>query len=452
MSAAPRRELPEAEEHWLLGSAGALAAAPHRFPAEIGRRHGGLARFRVLHKRFVAVTDPLLVEQILVARPENYRRSYHYDNMQAVIGCGLLSTDGEDWQQRRRLIAPLFRNECLRRVAAVAASAAMSRVEHWETLRRRNETVPIVAEMRHLTMSVIGQALLSTELTADEALRFSQAVQDALHLLRRRNTGVWNAPLWLPTPHNRRLRQTRDILDRFLRARLAARGPDGDGEPNDLAQALASIRNPEDGAPLPRQALLDELKTLFVAGFETTSAALAWTLHLLARHPEVAAAWHAEIDDVLRDELPTWEHLKRLTWTDQIIHEALRRYPPVYNLVRTCVNDDELGGYAIPRGSLMLASVYGIQRSPEWWPDPLAFRPERFAPGTDWPRQAFLPFGAGKHTCIGLAFSLIEMKAALAVIGRRYRLESGDDRPVEECAEITLCPAREIFLRLVPRP
>lgn len=451
MKTAQSRAVPIVGRRSPLGSARAFAAAPHRFPAEIGHRNGGLACFRVLHKRLLAVTDPALVEQVLVTRQERYQRSFHYDNMQLVLGKGLLSTDGDEWQARRKSIAPLFRAERLRRVAEAGASAALACVARWETARRRGETVPLVAHMRRLTMAVIQQVLLGSELSDAAALRFSEAVQESMRLVRRRNTSIWNPPPWMPTPHNRRLHETRRILETYLREYCERCARTADAGSESLLQAIGMLQDSQAGGPPGPRVLLDEIKTLFTAGYETTSAALAWTLYLLARHPEVAEAWHAELDRVVQGGVPGWDQLHRLSWTNQVICEALRCYPPIYNMGRICVCDDDLGGYRIERGTVLLLSIYGVHHDDAWWPEPAAFRPERFADGAAWPRQAFLPFGAGKHLCVGAAFAMIEMKAVLAVIGSRYRVELVDDDPVEERADITLNPAREIPIRVVPR-
>ena len=441
--------IPHADGHWLWGSARDMARMPHRFPAELAWRHGGLARFRILHRRFVAVAHPDYAAHILVARHERYARSFQYRNQQVVVGKGLLSTDGDGWLKRRRQALPAFRTESLQRIVPAAAQATGALLARWEQERHRSRPVPVVAEMRRLAMAVIGRALLSTDLDEAESAQFGQAVVDALTLIRERNTSIVRLPLAFPSRHNRRLHETRAILDRYVERHLAERR--AGLERPDILGALREARDPDTGEALGHQALLDETKTLFVAGFETTATALAWTLYLLARHPEAAARWHAEVDAVLNGAVPAWDDLDRLTWTTQVVNEALRLYPPVYNMARECLEDDLVDGRAIGRGDVALISIYGIHRGDEWWSEPLAFRPERFDASRDRPQQAFLPFGIGKHVCIGARFSMIEMKMVLAMIGQRYRLKLASDREVGETARITLAPAGEIHIELAPR-
>jgi cytochrome P450 len=196
--------------------------------------------------------------------------------------------------------------------------------------------------------------------------------------------------------------------------------------------------------------LIDETKTLFLAGFETTATALTWTLYLLARHPETAAKLSAEVDAVVGGRRPTWDDLSRLSYSALVVHEAMRLYPPVYAIARRCVARNDLGGYAIAEGTPVLISIYGVHRAPVWGPDAGEFRPERFASG-DWPKRAYMPFAAGQHLCIGNDFSMVEMAVTLARIAQRYRLSLADHAPVGENARITLVPDREIFVRLEPR-
>jgi cytochrome P450 len=241
----------------------------------------------------------------------------------------------------------------------------------------------------------------------------------------------------------------RQILDSYIERHLAARSEGFTG--NDILDALMHVRDPDTGEGLSHEALVDETKTLFAAGMDTTATALAWTLYLLASHPEAAARWYEEVDRVVGSSAIEWSHLEKLQWLEQVVNESMRVYPPVYLVPRECIEDDEWDGRKIPRGSLMLISVFGLHRSESLWPQAEAFRPERFDPDRDWPKNAFMPFGMGKHICIGMSFAMTEMKVILAMIAQRYRLEYAESETVREVARITLTPSREVRVRLTPR-
>lgn len=445
MSDAPARVLPRAEEHWLLGSAAAFAAAPHLFPAQAAQRQGGIAGFRVLNKPFAAIADPVHVNEVMVVRHRQYPRSYHYEN--PIVGQGLLSTDGEPWLKRRRQVQPAFRRETLRHLVAVGNEACDRIFAKWDEQRLAGP-IDLTGEMQQLALSIIGHALLSVEVGWSNAERFARAVRDGLRLLRRRNTSIVRFPAWLPTPLNRSLERTRQVLDGYLRPIIAARRPDPEAH-DDILGSLLRVKDPESGDALGDQEILDETKTLFTAGFETTATALTWGLLMLARHPEAMAKLQAEVDTVLAGRAPGWEDLERLPYTSQVVQETLRLYPPVYSLARECVEDDVLGGFTVPKGTVLMLSVLGIHRDARWWPEPEAFKPERFA--GEWPKQAYLPFATGRHLCVGNHFSLTEMAIVLVRITQRYRFAVPDPVPVGMQAQITLVPDRAIAVTLEPR-
>lgn len=445
----PLPPVPEEPGHWLLGSAREIARAPHRFMLETAARHGGIAQFRLLRRPVVVISDPELAQQVLVTRWEHYERGAQNRNLGILGGDGLLSTEGPVWLKRRRQIQPAFRRERFEQLVPVVSDCVRRMLDDWERQRAAGRPVALGAEMLRLAMSAMGRMLLSIEIPRETGDRIGVILRDGLLLLRRRNTSPWPPPLWLPTPSNRRLLQYRQELASFVEEHLRARELSPAPANPDLLNALLDVRDPETGKRLSHEEVADETKTLFLAGFETTATALTWALYLLARHPAEAALLHREVDTVLTGRAPTWNDLPKLPYTAQVLHEAMRLYPPVYAVARRCMADDELGGYRIPQATPVLISIYGVHRAPVWGDDAENFRPARFAPGVEWPKRAYIPFAAGRHLCIGNDFAAVEMTVALAAIAQRYRFTVTET--VGESARITLVPDREIDLRLEPR-
>ncbi len=446
-------EIPHPEGHWLLGSWREIARSPHLFPAELGWKYGGLAQFRILNKRFIAIARPDYAHHILVARAENYVRSYHHRSIEAITGKGLLATEGDHWRMRRRQVQPGFHQDMLKHLVDPIQKSCLTMVAEWEKYCKSGEYFDIVASMQKLTLQVIARSLLSIEIEEREALAFARAVRDSLKLIRQHNTSFLRLPFWFPTPNHRQIQRKQQTLDNFLSAHIHQRQQEGNSGHSDILAVLLQTRDSETGETMSSEALLSEVKTLFVAGFETTATALSWIVYLLASHSEVAAQLYEEVDRVLGVRLPTWEDLSDLPFTQQIIQEALRLYPPVYNLGRQSLQEDEMGGYMIPKGITLLISIYGIHRSREYWEEPEAFRPERFAASAQMTvhRQAYLPFALGQHTCIGNYFATIEMVITLVAIAQRYRLQLPKDFQVEASAQITLVPRTEVPIKLVSR-
>lgn len=443
--------------HWLWGSARKLAAAPHHFIASAPSPFNGLVSIRVAHKRIIAVNDPDIVRHIMVTQHQRYRRSYHYVN--PVLGQGLLSTDGPFWQKRRRQVQPAFRRETMLHLVHMANSTVDKLFAHWDAATLAAQPLDLLTEMQKFALSVNSQALLSLDVSWDAAEKFGLAVSDALKLLRKRNNAAVRFPAWLPTPLNRQLNRTRMILEAhiapIIKARRAQSAPQNDtqqndGQQSDILAALLDARDPETGDALSDREILDETKTLFAAGFETTATALTWAIYLLAHNPAQAAFLYAEVDRVLAGRIPQWEDLPNLPFTANLINEVLRLYPPVYNIARECIADDDINGMGIKKGTVVVMSILGIHRDERWWPEPLAFLPERF--NSSWHKQAYLPFATGRHLCVGNHFALTEMAVALIRLAQRYTVELLDPTPVGMAAQITLVPDRPLPFKLVPRP
>jgi cytochrome P450 len=239
----------------------------------------------------------------------------------------------------------------------------------------------------------------------------------------------------LPLPANRQFKRGLKAVDDIVYGMIEdrRRGP-GDGD--DLLSLLLAVTDADTGEHLTDQELRDEAITLLMAGHETSSGALTWAYYLLGKNPEVRERFHAELDEVLGDRLPTMEDLPRLTFTDAVFSEALRLYPPVWVLARRAQVDYVACGYQIPRNSVLIISPYVLHRDPTWWPEPERFAPQRFiespvdddplaghAKAPDRPKLAYLPFGAGPRQCIGNAFAQMEGVMALATMSRHWQFE-----------------------------
>ena len=438
--------IPVEEGHFVLGSARQLATAPHRFIKDVALRHDGICAFRALHRRMVAVADPELAHELLVTKWQRFTRTQQSLNI-GIISRGLLALSGDEWLERRRLAQTAFTKGVLGGVAQVSADATRSLCASWDAEQRQNGSVDLESGMLRLSMAVIARMLLSSDVTETIADQVGQTLRRGLQLILKRNTAIWSPPMWLPTPGNRALLEVRRELTDFISENLSKHRKDA-GESTDLLTTLKSARDPRTGKALTAEGLLEETKTLFFAGYETASTSLTWALYLIARTPEVARAAQGELDRMLCGRVPSLDDLPALPYIRAILQETMRVYPPVYALPRIAVDDDELGGYPIPRGTVVIASIAGVHAAPVWGEDRDKFRPERFLSG-DWPRRAFMPYGAGRHLCIGSEFANVEMAIVLAMILQRYNLHTST--MVEPKARITQVPDRPIELCLTRR-
>ena len=271
-------------------------------------------------------------------------------------------------------------------------------------------------------MRIVGETLLSTDVSA-AADEIGPALHEVLTQTIDRITQPFLPPDWLPTPANLRFKKARATLDRIVLGVVADRRRTGE-DPGDLLSMLMHAKDEDSGEAMTDQQLRDEAMTIFIAGHETTANALAWTLHLLAQHPEAEAKLRAELA-VLQGLSPTATDLPRLPYLAQVVKESMRLYPPVWVLARAAAEANVIGGYEIPNGSRVFLSPYTLHRHPNFWPEPEAFLPERWAnPDVPAHKAAYLPFSTGGRKCIGDHFAMMEAELVLAVILQRATLRS----------------------------
>jgi cytochrome P450 len=256
----------------------------------------------------------------------------------------------------------------------------------------------------------------------------------------------------IPTPANIRFRQAMRVIDAAVYGIIAERRDSG-VKRNDLLQMLIDARDEETGEGMSDKQMHDEVLTIFLAGHETTASLLGWTFYLVGQSPEVKEKLESELAQVLGGRVPSFDDLNQLSYTGQVLHEALRMYPPAWMFARTAIKDDEIGGYPVPAGSMMMLSPYVTHRLPQVWDEPDRFDPERFAPGRDAerPRYAFFPFGGGPRMCIGNNFALMEAPALLAMIMQNFDFKLAEGYPVKSQPAATLRPRPGLYANLRAR-
>jgi cytochrome P450 len=290
-------------------------------------------------------------------------------------------------------------------------------------------------------MSVVAKTLFDADV-AGEAGEIGRSLTTIISLFHRFNMPFAGIVQKLPLPSNLRFRQARARLDRTI-YRIIAERRRSPGDRGDLLSMLLLATDEEgDGTGMTDLQLRDEVMTIFLAGHETTANALAWTFYLLSQNPEPEKRLHAELDRVLAGRIPGVEDLPQLRYTEQVIAESMRLYPPAWGLGRRAIRDVEIGGCPVPAGSYVLASAFITQRDPRFFPDPLRFDPDRFAPEARAarPKFAYFPFGGGARNCIGEPFAWMEGTLLLAVLAQKWRLRLVPGHPVEPQALITLRP------------
>ena len=440
---------------------------------------GKIAHYRFLGTTIVFINEPEWINEILVNQASSFVRERTLKRMKILLGEGLITSDDPIHMRQRRIVAPAFHRQRIAGYADQIVTNAAASADRWN----KGQEIDIADEMMQLSLHIVAKTLFDSEVTADVL-----SVRDEVNTIM----GLYNflvafpmleRVLHLPIPGVMKFRRSRAKLDALVatmiasrrsltRAQLEQRGDllsmlmaarDDEVEPpatheSTLARSTAETSPREETKSSARAAsttmtdlqVRDEVLTIFLAGYETVANALTWTWYLLSQNPDAAAKMYAEVAQVLGDRTATVESFAQLKYTEMVFAESMRLYPPAWAMGRQSTKAIEIGPYRLPPQTHFFFSQYVMQRSPEFWDEPLAFRPERHTPEAKAarPRFAYFPFGGGGRQCIGEGFAWMEGVLSLATIAQRWRLHFVPKYPVVPQARITLRPKFPMIMRV----
>lgn len=427
---------------FLLGSALNLRTDTLRVCERAFHDYGDVVRFSMgppgLRHDLVLVFHPDGAHRVLAGNAANYRKdNIAYHEIRDAFGDGLLTSQDEDWQRQKRFLQPLFTHRRVAGYAAMMAAQIEDMVRQWRS--QPSAVRDLHDAMTRLTLKVVCRVLFGNDV--EQALPVVQSSFGPLgESVQQRSMSPVRLPRGWPTPRNRRLGQARQALfgvcDEIIRNRRAGHR----GAP-DLLGLLINAR--DSGAAMSDAEIRDQVLIFLLAGHETTSTALTYTLRLLGRHPDVQEKVRTEVDAV--GGVPTAEQATTLTYTTMVLKEAMRLYPSAPMIGRSCVADDQIGGYLIPAGADLVVSPWMTHRHPAFWDEPARFNPERFTPEREKARHryAWYPFGGGPRACIGQYFSMLESTVALAGLVQNFEFAADAAEP-KYTNHITLRPTEPV--------
>lgn len=414
--------------------------------------YGDVVRWRFGPLRVFVANSPEMIHDVLVTNASAYHKSVTTKSvMRPLLGNGLFVNDGDSWKKQRKLVSPAFHHKRIATYADLMVRYAEEVAHKWQD----GAEIDLEEYMTEYTMHVVSKSLFDAEVSG-EAAELRGVIEEILTAVDKRLMTLFPTPMWMPTAEIRRYKAAIARLDQLIYRLIEDRRTGKTGQNiDDKGDALSMLMlsQDEDGSQMNNKQVRDEVMTLFGAGHETTSRALTWTWYLLSQHPEIEQRFHEELQTVLGGRTPMMDDLSKLTYTEQIVKESMRLYPPAWTTTRQAGEDTTLGGEPVKENQVVIINIWGVHHNPQYYPNPWAFDPERFTPEREkaLPKSAYIPFGNGPRVCIGNAFAMMEAKLALAVLGQRFSLSLKAGHPVEPQDKFTLRPKYGMLMNVAVR-
>ena len=448
MNAAPASQLPPSvKADWIGGHLRRFRKRPTEFLTDLSHL-GDVTFFRLGPQPAYFVNNPELVRDVLVTNAHKFMKGRALQRAKALLGEGLLTSEGADHLRQRRMIQPAFHRQRIAGYSRVMVDYASQMAATWND----GEVRDMDREMMRLTLRIVGQTLFGVDVER-EADEIGEAMTSIVNLF---DFLVFPFSEWLeklPLPQSGRFHRSRDKLNSVIYGIIAERRASGEDR-GDLLSMLLAARDEDDGSRMTDLQVRDEALTLFLAGHETTANALTFTCYLLSQNPDAAVKLHAELDSVLAGRPPNFEDLPALPYAEAVLAESMRLYPPAWAIGRLSLEEHSLGGYTLPRGSLVLISPFVTQRDERFWHDAAEFIPERWREISikeAGQKFTYFPFGGGVRRCIGESFAWTEGILLLAAIAQQWQPELLPEQRIGLKPLITLRPRYGMKMRLRKR-
>ncbi|MFE2061324.1 cytochrome P450 [Streptomyces sp. NPDC059467] len=430
----------------LLGHAVQLGRDNLAFIAGLREKYGPLVEITLQPgTRTIVVQDPELIRTMLTDLGPSLDKGRFFEKMGQLMGQSVVTVAGQEHVRKRRQLQPAFGRAEIARYVDLMRGEVGSAVDEWTP----GQDLDVREAMVKLSLDMLVKTVFSGSINAET---FTQLRRDLSVVMNGVGVRIM-LPDWferLPIPFNRRFDRARDDARATINGAIAALQASGRGT-GDMLSLLMAATDESTGQPLTEDQICSEILTLAVAGTETTASVLSWVLYELARNPEIESRVLAELDAVLGDRPVAFEDVTRLPYLDRVIKEALRLHHTGWLVTRRTMTETRLGDWTLPPGTELAYCQHALHRDAAYFPDPLTFDPDRWLDGEQaLPQGAFLPFGAGKHKCIGDRFAVTELITAIATVLRRVRLELAPGQTVRPVARATVRP-RTLVMKVRPR-
>ena len=425
---------------------------------DITYTYGDICHFKFGRQHVYLINDPRYIEDVLIRNYKNFIKSRGLQVSKRLLGEGLVTSEGEYHDRQRQLIQPTFHPNEIKRYGDIMTTSATQMTQKWED----GMTLDIHKEMMHVTMTIISKAVLGSDIKSEDN-EIGDSLLTCMEYFNRLQMPFGELIEKIPIlPINKGYKSAKLRLDSIVYNMIKEhrnRQSKGGLQP-DLLYTLLQAQDTEAGiGRMTDIQLKDEVMTIFLAGHETTSNALTWTFYLLSQHPTVGDLLYDELQSVLGgsessgSRFPTVQDIPKLVYTEKILRESMRLYPPAWTIGRQVINDYKVDKYVIPAGSIILMSQYVMHHNQNYYSDPDVFYPDRWTKEAKlhMPRFSYFPFGGGIRSCVGEPFAWLEGILLLATICKQWKMHHDPNHKVELKPLITLRPKYGMRMKLERR-
>ena len=443
---------PRAARFPLIGSLPDIIRHKGNYFLEAWKQYGDIYRLNIGPVDIVVLNRPDYAQHVLRDHARNYTKGGSLNEaLRGLLGNGLVTSEGDYWRRQRRMMQPQFHRQYLAGITGLMNEAIEEAMRDWDELAASGEPVEVLQLYSRVTMNVIMKTMFGRGINPDEAQAAAEAFSYIIrYLMQEIVTG--SLPEWVPVPGRKKYREALATVDEFI-YRMIRQRRENPTSSMDIVSMMTQMVDEDTNEPMTDVEIRDEAITIFGAGYETTSVAMAWGSHLLTRATDIQDKLRSHVDEVLQGRSAQFEDLRGLSYSAMVFSEIMRLYPPAPLLTRMAVEEDYIDGYRIKAGQTVFIMTAPIHHHPDFWSNAEDFNPERFSPAAEKGRHplAWMPFGAGQRQCIGKDFAMMEGTLILSRLMQHYRLVAADKPDPEFALAVTLAPKDGIWVRLEKR-
>lgn len=434
-----KRLAPGPQGNFYGGEILAMMKDPIAVLTQLSDRYGGLVRFQKGYQFRYLLVDPSGIQQVLLENQKNYEKSKSYDKLRLVLGNGLVTSQGKEWVEQRKLAQSFFRPQALANYRSIMENECDRMLERWNEFAKTSVNFDLVPQMMKLSLSIVGKSLFGVDL-GDQSLSISRATTVAIHETNRMMESPFPWMRSIDIIGKVRFHNALKTLNTSVMQIISERRKTILSGPSDLLGRILKETQ------LSNENVRDQLVTLLLAGHETTATALSWAFYLILQDPNLIEKIRSEAAENSITGFPASQ------WTEAAIHEVLRLYPPVWIFSRQAKCADQILGYDIEPGATINISPYLTQHSAAYWDQPQLFKPERFIDKnpSEFLSGSYIPFAMGGRQCLGAGFAIQEMILVIQKILNAFDLKLLHPEKISILPVVVIRPHPGIELSIKP--